>query len=283
MVSVPIEEASEQLVVTVWGARGSVAVSGSGYARYGGNTTCIEVRCGKQVLIFDAGTGIVPLGQRLLAEGETQLFLFLTHCHYDHIIGLPFFAPLHKPHMSLNIASGHLEGRMATREIVAEVMRPPWFPVGPEVFRAGVTYQDFTPNDVLEPFPGVVLRTGRLRHPGGAVGYRVEFAGKVVTIITDTEHVPGELDEQVLKLSEGADLMLYDSAFCDEEMNKYNGFGHSSWQQAIRIGKAANVRTIGMIHHNFLHQDDHLDEIAVQAKALFDNAHVVSEGQRFEF
>ena len=283
MVSVPIEDASERLTVKVWGARGSVAVSGPAFARYGGNTTCFEVRCGKRVLIFDAGTGIVPLGQQILREDETELNLFFTHSHYDHIIGLPFFGPLHKPHMAVNIASAHLEGSMTTRDMVAQLMRPPWFPVGPEVFKARVTYQDFMPEDVLEPFPGVVMRTGRLRHPGGAVGYRVEFAGKVVTVITDTEHVPGELDEEVLALSKGADLLLYDSAYCDDEMKRYNGFGHSSWQQAIRIGQAAHVKTIGMIHHNFLHEDDDLDRIAAQAKALFDDAHVVSEGQRFEF
>lgn len=282
MVSVPLEEASQSMTVTAWGARGSVAVSGPGYARYGGNTTCIELRCGKQVLIFDAGTGIVPLGQRLLGQDQTNLHLFLTHCHYDHIIGLPFFAPLHKPHMTINIASAHLEGSMTTRQIVSEVMRPPWFPVGPEVFRAGISYQDFMPNDVLELPDGVVLRTGRLKHPGGAVGYRIEFAGKVVTIITDTEHVPGELDDEVLALSKNADLLLYDSSYCDEDMKKYNGFGHSSWQQAIRIGQAAHVQTIGMIHHNFLYDDDQLDKIAGQAKALFDQAHVVYEGQRFE-
>ncbi|NKN37533.1 MBL fold metallo-hydrolase [Agrobacterium sp. a22-2] len=274
---------SARLTVTVWGARGSVPVSGPVFSRYGGNTTCIEVRCGKDVMIFDAGTGIVPAGRKLLQEEETELNLFLTHCHFDHIIGLPFFAPLHKPHMSVNIASAHMEGRMTTRAIVEAIMQPPWFPVGPEVFKAAVTYQDFMPGDMLEPKPGVVLRTDRLRHPGGAVGYRIEFAGKVVAIITDTEHVPGELDEHVLALVDGADLLLYDSAYCDDEMRKYNGFGHSSWQQAIRLGEAAGVQTIGMIHHSFFHEDEDLDRIARQAKARFDRSFVISDGQVFEF
>ncbi|MCM2475459.1 MBL fold metallo-hydrolase [Rhizobium sp. CG5] len=285
MVGVVVDEVKDQsarLTVKVWGTRGSTPVSGPAYSRYGGNTTCIEVRCGKRVLIFDAGTGIVPAGRQLLLEDETDLHLFLTHSHYDHIIGLPFFAPLHKPHMSVTIASGHMEGRMTTRQLVAEIMQPPWFPVCPDVFKAAVTYQNFMPEDQLEPVPGVVLRTGRLRHPGGAVGYRIEFAGKVVAIITDTEHVPGELDEHVMKLAEGADLFLYDSAYCDEEMNKYNGFGHSSWQQAIRVGEAANVQTIAMIHHSFFHEDKDLDRVAAQAKALFDRSHVVRDGQVFE-
>ena len=285
MVGVVVDEVTDpsaRLTVTVWGTRGSVPVSGPAHARYGGNTTCIEVRCGGRVLIFDAGTGIVPAGRQLVLQDKTDLHLFLTHCHYDHIIGLPFFAPLHKPHMAVTIASGHMEGRMTTDRLVEEIMRTPLFPVGPSVFKAAVTYQDFMPEDVLEPVAGVILKTGRLRHPGGAVGYRIEFAGKVVAIITDTEHVPGELDEQVMKLCAGADLLLYDSAYCDEEMNKYNGFGHSSWQQAIRVGQAANVQAIAMIHHSFFHDDKDLDDVAARAKARFARSHVVRDGQVFE-
>lgn len=278
-----VKDPSAQMTVTVWGARGSVPISGSGYSVYGGNTTCIEVDCGKQVLIFDAGTGIVPAGRQLLQGDQTDLHLYLTHCHFDHVIGLPFFGPLHKPHMSVTISAGHMEGLIKTKELVQEIMRPPLFPVGPEIFKAAVSYEDFTPTDVLRPAAGIVVRTGRLRHPGGSVGYRIEYGGKVVAIITDTEHVPGELDAEVLELANGADLMLYDSAYGDEEMGKFSGYGHSSWQQAIRIGKAAGTKTIGMIHHSFFHSDVDLDDIARQAQAQFENAHVVKDGQIFQF
>ena len=273
---------SAQIKIIAWGTRGSISVSGSQFCRYGGNTICIEVRCGNEILIFDAGTGIVPAGKHLLSDDVTKVHLFLTHCHCDHIVGLPFFGPLHKPHISASIWSGHMEGTMPTRQIVEEVMRPPWFPVGPGIFKAALTYKDFLPGEVLEPAPGIVIRTGRLRHPGGAVGYRVEYQGKVVAIITDTEHVPGELDTNVLQLIDRADLFFYDGAFCDEEMAKYHGFGHSSWQQGIRLAKAAEAQSVGLIHHFFMHSDDDLDRIATLARSQFASAHVVSDGQLFK-
>lgn len=268
--------------VIVWGARGSTPMAGPRFTRYGGNTICIEVRCGSEVLFFDAGTGIIPAGIDILSRSLDKIGLFLTHSHYDHIQGLPFFVPLHKPNMAVAIASAHMEGQMTTHEIVEGVMRPPYFPVGPDIFKAAVSYKDFMPGDVLEPGPGIVMRTGRLCHPGGATGYRIEFAGRVLAIITDTEHTPGELDRNVLKLIEGADLLLYDSAYSDEEMEKYHGFGHSSWQQAIRLAEAGGVKAIGLLHHSLMHADDELDRIARLAAERFPCAHVVRDSQLFE-
>lgn len=275
-------ERSTPFNVTVWGSRGSTPMSGPGFNRFGGNTICIEVQCGTDVLLFDAGTGIIPAGIQLLSRAVKRLNLFFTHSHYDHIQGLPFFAPLHKPDMTVGIASAHMEGHMTTHEIVQGVMRPPYFPVGPDIFKATVQYLDFMPGETLEPGPGIVMRTGRLHHPGGSTGYRIEYAGRVVAIVTDTEHTPGELDDNVLKLIEGADLFLYDSAYCDEEMAKYRGFGHSSWQHAIRLAEAADVKAIGLMHHSPLHADDDLERIAQLAAGRFPRAHVVKDAQVFE-
>ncbi len=275
-------EKSTPFLVTVWGSRGSTPMSGHAFNRYGGNTICIEVQCGTDVLLFDAGTGIIPAGINLLSRAVKRLSLFLTHSHYDHIQGLPFFAPLHKPDMTVAIASAHMEGRMTTHEIVRGVMRPPYFPVGPDIFKAAVSYLDFMPGDTLEPGPGIVMRTGRLHHPGGSTGYRIEYAGRVVAIVTDTEHTPGELDENVLELIEGADLFLYDSAYCDEEMPKYQGFGHSSWQHAIRLAEAADVKAIGLMHHSPFHADNDLERIAELAAERFPRAHVVKDAQVFD-
>lgn len=272
----------EKFTVTVWGVRGSTPLCGAEFARYGGNTTCIEMRCGGEVLIFDAGTGIVAAGKRLVGETVGEIHLFLTHSHYDHVQGLPFFAPLYKPHMCASIASGHLEGAMSTREILAHLMQPPLFPIDPGYLKAKIRYLDFRPGDRLEPAPGIVIETARLNHPGGAVGYRVSFAGKSVAIITDTEHVPGQLDANVLRLIEKADLFFYDAAFGDEEMDRYAGFGHSSWQQAIRLARAAGSGHIGLIHHSFFHTDADLDRIGELARAQFDRVDVVRDGQVFD-
>ena len=184
--------------VKFWGTRGSVSVSGPDFERYGGNTACIEVQCGKHRMIFDAGSGIRQAGDALSLEGVDHLDIFYTHCHYDHIIGLPYFMPLYNPMMNVRLWSGHLAGIMTTREMVKEFMRPPWFPVEPEICKASLAFRDFRSGEVLTPFDGVTIHTGSLNHPGGCIGYRVEFAGRVLALIYDTEHEAGKLDPVVL-------------------------------------------------------------------------------------
>ena len=115
--------------VRLWGARGSVPVSGPDYRRYGGNTPCVEMRCGGRTLIFDAGSGIRPAGLAMLQDAVKDVQLFFTHFHYDHVIGLPFFAPIWHPAINVEIWSGHMYGRMSTEEMLRELMRAPWFPV----------------------------------------------------------------------------------------------------------------------------------------------------------
>ena len=235
--------------VTLWGVRGSLPVSGAIAGEFGGNTICVEMRCGDEVLIFDAGSGLAAAGAALAAEGRERVTLMLTHSHYDHMIGLPFFAPLWNAAARVDLWSGHMAGKMSTAQIMDDFLRPPFFPVGRDRFKAQVNLHDFTPGDVIEPAPGLVVRTAALNHPGGAVGFRVEWAGRVAVLVTDTEHVTDARDRAVLALSSGADLLLYDAAYEDDEFSKHNGFGHSTWQEAIRVAQAADVARLGLIHH----------------------------------
>jgi phosphoribosyl 1,2-cyclic phosphodiesterase len=258
--------------VKLWGIRGSLPVSGPLFRKFGGNTMCIEVRCGDHVLIFDAGSGIVPAGSALKDEGKTDLSLFFTHCHYDHIAGLPFFLPLYSNMSTLNIWTGHLAGTMTTKEMIDDYMRKPFFPVGMEYCCATLGMGEFTAGDVLTPHPGITIRTIMLRHPGNAIGYRIEWKGRSVALITDTEHEPGILDPNVLQLIDKTDLFLYDSTFTDEEFESFRGFGHSTWQQAVQLATAAGVKRVGFIHHSKRRTDAELIKIERKAKALFPNA-----------
>jgi phosphoribosyl 1,2-cyclic phosphodiesterase len=269
--------------VHCWGVRGSLPVSGPQFQRYGGNTFCIEVQCGEHRLLFDAGSGLLPASRMLLGEGIKNYELFFTHCHYDHIVGLPFFLPIYVPDTTVRIWSGHLEGTMTTREMMDSFIRPPWFPIRMEMCRSRLEFRDFSAGDVLEVFPGLVLKTGSLNHPGNATGYRIEWQGRVLAIITDTEHTPGApLDPNVLELIQGADLVLYDCMYVDEEMEKHRGFGHSTWQHAIRLAQAADVSQIGFVHHSPLRTDEEIDEIARQAAELMDGAFPVADGASFD-
>ena len=265
--------------VRFWGVRGSLPVSGAQFQTYGGNTICIEMQCGDHRLLFDAGSGIRPAGKAMMGDGVSDYNLFFSHCHYDHIVGLPYFVPLYDRSASVTLWSGHMAGRMNTIEMVSEFMRPPWFPVEPDMCRAHLKCRDFVSGDVLLPHPGVTIKTGSLTHPGGAIGYRVEWEGQSVAMITDTEHRAGALDPAVLDLIRDTDLFLYDCTYTDAEMPSHVGYGHSSWQHAIRLAKASGAKKVAFIHHLPARTDAELDEIARLAEIEFPGAFPARDDQ----
>ncbi len=268
--------------VRFWGVRGSLPVSGPEFQQYGGSTACIEIQCGRHTLFFDAGSGLRPAGEALKADAQTDFDLFFTHCHYDHIVGLPFFIPLYDPMARVVLWSGHLAGLMTTREMLGEFMRPPWFPVKLDVCRANFDCRDFVSGDVLRPRPGVVIRTASLNHPGGCVGYRVEWRGRVVAVISDTEHEPGTLDPAVLGLIENADLVVYDCTYTEEEIPYRRGFGHSTWQQGAKLCEAAGATSLALFHHDPARTDAELRIIERRAKQAFAGAFAARDGQAME-
>lgn len=261
-----------------WGVRGSIAAPGPDTVRTGGNTACLEVRCGDALLVFDAGTGLRLLGEALRQDGPADLDLFLTHSHLDHICGLPFFAPAFDPASRLRVWAGHLPPGQSIREVVCAMMRPPLYPIPIETFRADFSFREFACGTDLEPAPGVRVRTGALNHPNGAVGYRVECAGRSLCLITDTEHTPGVPDPAVLDLVRGADVMIYDCTYTDAEYPAHAGWGHSTWEECLRVADAAGVGQAVIFHHDPARTDDELDAIAAAAERLRPGTLVAREG-----
>ena len=271
--------AADEFSVRFWGVRGSIACSGPQTARYGGNTSSLEVRCGGRLLLFDAGSGIRYLGNRLAAEAPLDSDLYLTHTHFDHVCGLPFFRPLFQPQNTFRLWAGHLGGRATLRQVLWDFMISPLFPVPPEIFRADISYHDFDAGETLSPAPGIELRTTALNHPDGATGYRVDYAGRSLCYLTDTEHVPGAPDRNILGLIEGADLVIYDCMYTDAEYAQgHAGWGHSTWQEAVRLCRAAGARRLAVFHHDPDHDDDMLDAIAGEVEAAMPGSVLARDG-----
>jgi phosphoribosyl 1,2-cyclic phosphodiesterase len=264
--------------VRFWGVRGSIACSGPRTARYGGNTSSLEVRCGARLLLFDAGTGLRYLGNTLIKEAPLDADLFLTHTHFDHVAGLPFFKPFFDAKNRWRLWAGHLGEGMTLRRVLGEFMMAPLFPVPPQVFRARMEYREFKAGETLAPGPGIALRTAALNHPDGATGYRVDFGGRSLCYLTDTEHVPGAPDRNILELIAGADLVIYDSMYTDAEYNAYVGWGHSTWQEGVRLCRAAGAKRMVVFHHDPEHDDDMLDGIAREVERELPGSLVAKDG-----
>lgn len=258
---------ADGLKVRFWGVRGSIACAGADYLRYGGNTSCLEMTAGGRRLIFDAGTGIRTLGLELARQAPLDIDIYFTHTHLDHIAGLTFFQPLFDKRNSVRMWAGHLEPPYTLKKVVSNLMAAPLYPVSLEIFQAKVSFKEFTCGSGLAS-GAVTMRTAPLNHPNGATGYRVEYGGKSICYITDTEHREGERDKTIVELCRGADVMIYDSSYTDAEYPDYKGWGHSTWQEGVRLADAAGVGTLAIFHHDPSHDDAFMDGVAREAAVL---------------
>lgn len=268
--------------VTFWGTRGSIPCSGPTYLRYGGNTACVEVRCGDHLIVLDGGSGIRNLGETLVDAPPELIDIFLTHGHFDHVCGLPFFAPFHLPSVNIRLWGGQFETGMTVQAMLAAFMTPPFFPVTPNVFRASVEYRDFKTGDSFEPVDGIKVTTVKLNHPQGATGYCISYKGAKVCYLTDTEAGPDGPDPDLVEASRGADILIVDSMFTDDELNACAGWGHQSWRQSVELANAAEAGKLVLFHHHPIHDDAFMDAVAREAGALRPDVFVAREHMTLE-
>ena len=246
--------------------------------KYGGNTSCIGVTVGARRLVLDAGTGVRGLGRELDAQGVKEFQLLLTHTHWDHINGFPFFSPAYDPARKIHVMAGHLNDKGGILNVMSTQMENPMFPVPLAAMQADILFEDFMAGEKFDLGDGIVVRTAPLNHPNGATGYRIEYGGRSMVYVTDTEHVVGQLDENILGLIDGADLVIYDSTYTEQEYPNHIGWGHSTWNEGVRLCQAAGVKQLAIFHHEPDHTDDIMDGIAVDSKRAFDNSFIAREG-----
>ncbi|MGQ9365361.1 MBL fold metallo-hydrolase [Azospirillum sp. ST 5-10] len=264
--------------VTFWGVRGTIPCPARSHMAFGGNTACVEVQAAGQTIILDAGTGIRLLGRRLLKDGVGAATLLLSHTHLDHISGFPFFAPAYTRGFALRIVSAHVTGNPGIEAVLARQMERPLFPVPLRTMGGDLEYVELQAGDTVDLGGGVRARTAALNHPDGATGYRLECAGKALAYVTDTEHVPGQPDRNVLDLIAGADLVLYDATYTDAEFAQRVGWGHSTWTEGVRLCRQAGVKRLALFHHDPDHDDAAMAAIEAQAQAQWPPVFAAREG-----
>ena len=228
-----------------WGVRGSIASPGPDTQKYGGNTACVEVKAGKHIIILDGGTGLRRLGSQLMQEPSPKvLHIFLSHLHWDHIQGIPFFIPAFIKGNHVRFY-GENKDTQSLKEILEAQMHSPNFPVPLSIMQAQIDFIEIKADQVFQFDDDVTVTTGQMNHPNGCLGIRVDYQGKSVVYTTDTEHDPqGTLDQNVLELAHQADALIYDSMYTEEEYHAGKiGWGHSTYTQAIRIARALRERS----------------------------------------
>lgn len=285
-ISMPEADASgsagkaEELAIRFWGVRGSIPVPGPGTVRSGGNTPCVEIQyVGRETLILDAGTGIRLLGLDLDRRPRERLVavLLFSHTHWDHIQGFPFFSPARMRNNRLVILGGRRVGPHL-EQVLAGQMSDAYLPFTLDDLRADVLIKEAVDGEKLVIGDTISVLPRRLNHPGGVFGYRISRRGKVVVYASDVSHPQEGLDERVVELAQGADLLIHDAQFTPEERRQRPDWGHSSWEEAVEVAIQAGVRRLALFHHDPMHDDDQLDEIERQAQARFAGAFLAREG-----
>jgi phosphoribosyl 1,2-cyclic phosphodiesterase len=276
------------MLITFWGVRGSIPTPGPATVEIGGNTSCVEVRAGKAILIFDGGTGLRLLGKKLLKEMPLTAHMFFSHVHWDHIQGFPFFEPAFVGGNTFHLYGGKNVSR-TLEETLAGQMDHPNFPVHLTVMGAKMSFHDVPEGDPVDIDDGaggkarVTNASGN--HPQGVFAFRVEHGGKVIVYATDTEHYEGRIDDKLVKLAHKADVLIYDSQYTPEEYagtagtgGSKKGWGHSTYEEGTKIARAAGAKKLVLYHHDPTQNDAAVREKEKRARAGFPDSIAAHEG-----
>lgn len=269
------------ITVRLWGVRGGIPAPGPDTVKVGGNTSCVEVRTGdNQIIILDAGTGIRPLGDALMQEfsGRIVVTLLISHTHWDHIQGFPFFGVARRRHNRIVIVGAKKVGRRL-EEVMAGQVSEPYLPFGYGDLEADLITKEIQDQETFIVGEHTLVTACSGFHPGGVFIYRIEHHDRTVVYASDVGHPIGSFDERILEMAHNCDVLIHDSQFSDKEKMLHPHWGHSSWKEAAQVGKEVNAGAVILFHHSAWATDDFLYSVVEkEAQEINPNAVLGYEG-----
>ena len=262
------------LSVTFHGVRGSTPYSSPATSRYGGNTSCVVLEvAGEPPLVLDLGTGLRRWGGYRPGDGVFEGTALLTHVHWDHVMGLPFFAPIDRPGARLDVFGPTFAGAPLA-ETFANLMGPPFFPIRPDQLKGDIRFHDVSDGHLSVGAATVEVRS--VPHLGPTNGYRIEWGGASVAYISDHQAPPAAdtVDAGVLELADGVDLLVHDAQFTAGEWADKADWGHSTVEYAVLVASEAGARRLALFHHDPAHDDEQIDGLAAGARRLAERLEV---------
>lgn len=258
------------MIIRCYGARGSISVSGSEYLKYGGETTCLEIRSkNDEIIIVDAGSGVRRLGNRLLSEQRFEYHMLFTHSHWDHILGFPFFKPIYHEKTII-----HLTGCPATqgnmKKLLFRALAEPFFPFRFDRLKSRIDYSGDCP--LNQRIDSIEIFSINLSHPNLGRGLKFVEDGKTFVFLTDNElayrHRNGLTLDDYAGFARDADLLIHDAEYSEEQYKKTRTWGHSTYSQALELALEAGVKSLGLFHHNQDRTDADLDAIVLECRQV---------------
>ena len=263
--------------IKFWGVRGSFPSPREDTVKYGGHTSCVEVRTSdNDLIILDMGTGMIDLGRSIIKEQNPPkiAYAIISHYHWDHLFGFLGFNPLFNSDFTFNMYGK--EDKMTPQEIIQYIQNHTFWPVDISMLEAKINLNNF-PEEGLVIKDNISIDSCLHGHPNGANSYKININDKAIAYSTDCEH-PKELNKNIIENAKNSDILIHDAQYHNSELEKYKGWGHSSWEQAIEVAKLSNTKKLILFHHDPFRSDDELYEIEKQAQQLFPNTIVAKQG-----
>lgn len=265
--------------IRFWGVRGSTPTPWSEVMQVGGNTSCVQlITASEDLIVLDAGTGLRMLGKHLIetqTHRQRRMHLLLSHTHWDHIQGIPFFGPLNCSDNHLTIYGAN-KAQLSLEEVIRQQMSPAYFPVSLDELPATIDFQPLA-EECFE-LENLQITTAAFNHPGGVYGFRIESQGSTLIYATDMEYTPENLDPKLIAFADKADLLIFDAQYTPDELSYKSGWGHSSYLAATQLARQAQVKQLVLFSHDPDHTDPILRQMESEAKKTFPATQLAYEG-----